>query len=80
MFEKINKELEAFLARENDDSDETDNILNFLTTLSDSVQDKLDKLIEGDNNKKTVCQGVVENVCFTFKYTLSLTLQKELKE
>ena len=39
LFNAINKELEAFLAKENNDKDATDRILDFLTTMSDSVQD-----------------------------------------
>ena len=38
LFEEINKELETFLARENNNSDATDGVLDFLTTLPDSVQ------------------------------------------
>ena len=38
LFEEINKELEAFLAKENNDKDATDNVLNLLSTIPDSVQ------------------------------------------
>ena len=38
LFEAINKELEVFLAKENNDEDATDGILDFLATMSDSVQ------------------------------------------
>ena len=51
-FLKINKELEAFLARENGDSDTPVGVLEFLTTISDSVQEEFDKLIRDDTYKK----------------------------
>ena len=49
---KINKELEAFLARENGDSDTPVGVLEFLTTISDSVQEEFDKLVRDDSYKK----------------------------
>ena len=49
---KINKELEAFLATENGDSDTPVGVLEFLTTISDSVQEEFDKLIRDDSYKK----------------------------
>ena len=52
LFETINKELEAFLAKENNDKGVTDEILDFLATISDSVQQEFDELVSGDSDKK----------------------------
>ena len=51
LFEAINKELEAFLAKENNDKDSTDGILDFLATISDSVQEQFDEFVSGDSDK-----------------------------
>ena len=51
LFEAINKELEAFLAKENNDKDATDGILDFLATISDSVQEEFDEFVSGDSDK-----------------------------
>lgn len=55
-FETINKELEAFLAKENNDKDATDGILGFLAAISDSVQGEFDKLVSGDSDKSERCE------------------------
>ena len=52
LFEEINKELEAFLAKENDDKDATDNVLNLLSTIPDSIQKEFGKLISSDRHRK----------------------------
>ena len=52
LFEEINKELEAFLAKENNDKEATDNVLNLLSTIPDSVQKEFGKLISSDRDKK----------------------------
>ena len=65
LFEEINKELEAYLAKEINNRDATDGILELLSTISDSVQEEFDKLISGD--RKEVCQGTVKYICIKHK-------------
>ena len=52
LFEEINKELEAFLAKENNDKEATDNVLNLLSAIPDSVQKEFGKLISSDRDRK----------------------------
>ena len=52
LFEEINKELEAFLSKENNDTDTTYGVFDFLSQISDSVQEEFDELLSGDNDKK----------------------------
>ena len=52
IFEEITRELEAYLARETDDKDSTDSIFDLLSSISDSVQEEFDELIDGDSDKK----------------------------
>ena len=58
LFEAINKKLEAFLAKENNDKDATDGILDFLATIFDSVQGEFDELVSGDSNKKRLVRAL----------------------
>ena len=50
--EEINKEIEVFLSRKNDDKDATDWVSDFLRDLSDSVQEEFGKLLAGYSDKK----------------------------
>ena len=52
LFEEINKQLEAFLSRENNGNDATDGVFDFLSQLSDSVQEEFDELLAVDSDKK----------------------------
>ena len=52
IFQEITRELEAYLARETDDKDSTDSIFDLLSSVSDSVQEEFDELIDGDSDKK----------------------------
>ena len=52
LLEEINKEIEAFLAEKNNSSDSTDGVFDFLSLLSDSVQEKFDNPLSSDNDKK----------------------------
>ena len=52
LFEEINKELEAFLSKENNDIDTTYGVFDFLSQISDSVQEEFDELLSVDNDKK----------------------------
>ena len=45
-------ELEAFLSKENNDTDSTDGIFDFLSQISDSAQKEFDERLSRDGNKK----------------------------
>ena len=51
IFEEIITELEVYLARESDDADSTDGVLDFLTSLSVEVQEEFEELLDNDSNK-----------------------------
>ena len=44
--------LEAFLSKENNDTNLADGIFDFLSQISDSAQKEFDKRLSGDSNKK----------------------------
>ena len=50
LFEEINRELEAFLTKESNDKDVTDGVLDLLSTISDSVQEEFEELIDGESD------------------------------
>ena len=50
LFEEINKE--PFLSKENNDTDSTDGILDFLSQISYSAQEEFDELLNGHGDKK----------------------------
>ena len=52
LFGAINKELEAFLAKENNEKDATDGILDFLARMSHSVHGEFDELVSGYSDKR----------------------------
>ena len=52
IFEETTREIEAYLSRESNDKDSTDDIFDHLPPISDSVQEELDDLISGDSDKK----------------------------
>ena len=51
-FEEINRELEAFLFKENNDKDAKDGAFDFLSQLFDYVQEEFNELLAGDSDKK----------------------------
>ena len=52
MFEEINRELKTFLTKESNDKDATGSVLDLLSTISDSLQEKFEELIGGDKDRK----------------------------
>ena len=52
IFQEIRKEVEEYLLEESDNADSTDRIFNFLSTLSDKIQEEFDELLDGNTNKK----------------------------
>ena len=58
ILEEINRELEAYLARECNDQDLKDGVFDLLSSISDSVQEEFDELISGDSDKKHFLQAL----------------------
>ena len=52
IFEEITRKLEAYLSRESNEEDSTDDIFDFFSWISDSVQEEFDELISSDSDKK----------------------------
>ena len=51
-FEEITRELEAYLVRESSDQDSTDFVSDHFSSIFDAVQEELEELISGDDDKK----------------------------
>ena len=52
IFEVTRKEIEEHLLEQCQDTDSTDSIFNFLSELSDKIQEEFNDLIEGDSDKQ----------------------------
>ena len=65
LFEEINKELEAFLSKENNEKDLTDGMFDFLGQISDSVQAEFHELLNGDSNKKRFVRALSKMFAYT---------------
>ena len=52
LFEEVKKELEVFLSKKNNDTDSTDSIFDFLSQISNSIQEEFDELLSGESVKK----------------------------
>ena len=52
IFEEIRKEVEEYLLGESGDSDSTDGVFYFLSTLSEKIQEEFDELLDGNTDKK----------------------------
>ena len=52
LFEKIRKEVEEYVLEQSDNADSTDGVLDFLTTLSEKIQEEFYKILDGNSNKK----------------------------
>ena len=46
LFEEIRKEVDKYLPEQSDDTDSTDGDFNFLTTLSEKIQEEFDELLD----------------------------------
>ena len=64
LLEETNKEIEAFLYRENDSKDTTDKVFDFVRDLLNYVQEEFDGPLAGDSDLSGCCQGF----CLTTKY------------
>ena len=86
ILEKINRELEAFLARKSNNKDSTNGVFDFLLPISDSVQEEL---ISNDSDKKRFLRALsrlfalllstkvdtAEKIKITFKFATEATLK-----
>ena len=52
IFEEIIKELQAYLLSESDDTDSTDHIFDFLTTISDQIPLEFEEVLQSNSKKK----------------------------
>ena len=52
IFEEIRKEVEEYLLGESEDTDSTDGVFYFLSTLSEKIQEEFDELLDGNTDKK----------------------------
>ena len=60
LFEEINKELEAFLSKENNDTDSTDGIFYLLSQISNSLQEEFDELLSGDSDRMRFVKALLK--------------------
>ena len=60
LFEEINKELEAFLSKENNDTDLTDGIFYLLSQISNSLQEEFDELLSGDSDRMRFVKALLK--------------------
>ena len=63
LLEETNKEIDAFLYRENDNKDTTDKVFDFVRDLLNYVQEEFDGPLPGDSDLSGCCQGF----CLTTK-------------
>ena len=59
IFEEIRKEEEEYLLEESDGADSTDGIFDFLSTLSDKIQQEFDELLDGNTDKKRFLRALI---------------------
>ena len=52
IFEEIRKEVEEYLLGESEDTDSTDGVFYFLSTLSEKIQEEFDELLDDNTDKK----------------------------
>ena len=52
LFEEIEKKVEEYLLGESHDTNSTDGVFDFLTTLSEKIQKEFDELLDNDSDKK----------------------------
>ena len=62
LFEKNKQRSRGILSKENNDTDSKDDIFDFLSQISNSVQEGFDELLGGDSGKKKICQSNVKNI------------------
>ena len=71
IFEEIRKEVQEYLLEESDDTDSTDGIFDFLSTLSDKIQE------EFDTNKKRFLRALTR--IFTLPLNTKVDTPEKIK-
>ena len=59
IFEEIRKEVEEYLLGESEDTDSTDGVFYFLSTLSEKIQEEFDELLDGNTDKKRFLRALI---------------------
>ena len=52
IIEEIRKEVQGYLLEESDNTDSTNGVFDFLSTLYEKIQEEFDKLLDRDSDKK----------------------------
>ena len=60
LFEEIRKEVDKYLPEQSNDTDSTDGVFNFLTTLSEKIQEEFDELLDGNSDKKRFLRALTK--------------------
>ena len=60
IFEEIRKEVENYLLGESEDTDSTDGVFGFLSTLSEKIQEEFDELLDGNTDKKRFLKALTK--------------------
>ena len=60
IFEEIRKEVENYLLGESEDTDSTDGVFDFLSTLSEKIQEEFDELLDGNTDKKRFLKALTK--------------------
>ena len=60
IFEEIRKEVENYLLGESEDTDSTDGVFHFLSTLSQKIQEEFDELLDGNTDKKRFLKALTK--------------------
>ena len=81
IFEEITRELEPYLLDESDDTDSTDGVFDFLTTLADLVQGEFEELLDGDSDKKHFLRALskIFTLLLSAKFDTAEKIKKILK-
>ena len=67
LFEKNKQRARSILYKENNDTDSTDGIFDFLSQISNSVQEGFDELLGGDSGKKRFVKAMSKIFTLLFK-------------
>ena len=78
IFEEISSELEEFLLTESDNANSTDGVFEFLTEISNQVQEEFDKLLGEDTYKKRFLKSLSK--IFTLLLNTKVNTAENIKE
>ena len=77
IFEEIRKELEEYLLEQSDNTDSSDGVFDFHTTLSDKIQEEFDELLGGDSDKKRFLRALMR--IFTLLLNTKVNTPEKIK-